>query len=129
MKDQIISFETAVLAKEKGFNIECEKYYNTTTKECWTNNWLDGEFPHVDAAYAPTQSLLQKWLRGKHDIFVRVDTININKYYHFINITNYNGNKDGLIKYCSKENNYGFNKYENALEEGLKIALRLLPNE
>jgi Mg2+/Co2+ transporter CorB len=48
MTDQLISFETAKLAKEKGFNI---KHY-------WYND------------IRPTQSLLQKWLREKHGIHI-----------------------------------------------------------
>lgn len=43
MREEIITFETAKLAKEKGFNI-----------------------PSLD--YATTQSLLQKWLREEHNI-------------------------------------------------------------
>ena len=41
MKDQLVKFETAKLAKEKGF-----------------------EGPHL--VLLPTQSLLQRWIREKH---------------------------------------------------------------
>ncbi len=47
MKEQLISFETALLAEKKGFD-------KRVTKIAMKNH--------------TTQSLLQKWLREKHDI-------------------------------------------------------------
>ena len=80
MSETLISFETAKLAKEKGF----KEYYNRIyvldeqkendrigkvhyrTETYFSNsNHLNKEF-----VTAPTQSLLQKWLREKHNIIV-----------------------------------------------------------
>ena len=72
MEEQLISFETAKLAKEKGFDWICRVFY-----EDWDNNELhepispsDFNNEHVweKTISAPTQSLLQKWLREVHDI-------------------------------------------------------------
>ena len=74
MKEQIISFKTAVLAKQKGFDIPVQKFYlhkgirseNVNPDEVKTHlnnakysNWNN----RATRTSAPTQSLLQKWLR------------------------------------------------------------------
>ena len=91
MKEQLISFDTAKLAKEGGFNIPCFYYYEdnnlkepylengsstdvdfrvdlTDLLENMNNKHLSGDF-----VSAPTQSLLQKWLREVRNIHIRVD--------------------------------------------------------
>lgn len=87
MQEYLISFETAKLAKEKGFNIEVKTYFdfkkfgikpveffgklnaNDLTK------WDDDLRQNTSANYisAPTQSLLQKWLREKHKIILIIN--------------------------------------------------------
>ncbi len=67
-----IPFVTAKLAKEKGFNLECDRYYNSQG-ELWTYNWgweLDG-LPYKDC-FAPTLSELQSWLMIEHNIICYV---------------------------------------------------------
>ena len=85
MQEQLISFETAKLAKEKGFDIPQNKMYSFGCKmfsnipeitfhdgnkyECFYEpyNWNDGiGFGSTKYYSAPTQSLLQKWLRDVH---------------------------------------------------------------
>lgn len=82
MKEQLVSFETAVLAKEKGFDEHCN-HYMEDTKEPYTNtdgsvyNNKDLDCPYFKEGVgavcaAPTQSLLQKWLWEKHNLYVCV---------------------------------------------------------
>ncbi len=80
MKEKLVTFETAKLAKEKGFNIPSRYYYNQK------HNKIDYDLHEaqvVDGTYvnsfvnlldypAPTQSLLQKWLRERHRIDVTI---------------------------------------------------------
>lgn len=61
MEDTLITFETAELAKEKGFNIPCKHLYDIKTGE-YSDGYIFG-----DVILAPTQSLLQKWLRDKYN--------------------------------------------------------------
>jgi hypothetical protein len=80
MEEQLIEFNTSRLAKEKGFYIPCENFYieylnddvdlfnyeeqrGSGFAELYRNN---KEFKFS----APTQSLLQKWLREVHNIDV-----------------------------------------------------------
>ena len=89
MEDTLISFETAKLAKKKGFDIPQNKMYSFGSEmfssileikfhdgnkhECSIEpyNW-NGKIGVTSTKYysAPTQSLLQKWLREKHNIDV-----------------------------------------------------------
>jgi len=59
--ERLISFETAKLAKEKGFDPENKLYSIVDIK-------INGVFP--------TQALVQKWLREKFNLVVEVEGIN-----------------------------------------------------
>ena len=124
MNEQLISFETAKLAKEKGFG----------GKELTTLNWYfrggvlgnipcnnKADFCKEDEFSAPTQSLLQKWLREKHHLIIIV------AYQYEYDSTSYS-------YWIYKENNSlpinqwvnDLNTYEEALEMGLQEALKLI---
>jgi hypothetical protein len=71
---------------------------------------------------APTQSLLQKWLREVHNIDVWVNKIgstNEKKYYFNVMVNNKFVN-------TTNSNSKTFLKYEEALEVGLQEALKLI---
>ena len=123
MEEQLITFETAKLAKEKGFDKKVGKYWcNYYTGEPlnkWkllpidklTLNWM--EYP------APTQSLLQKWLREEHNIVVLV----------FLHNTRYGC----TIKNLKEKEQVRFVSencliYEKTLEEGLLEGLKFIIN-
>lgn len=123
MKEELVSFETAKLLKEKGFDeVWCNHIYcigyNTIPEdngllECdWRNN-VKGQF-HL--ALAPTQSLAQKWLREKHNIDIIITSAILGYGYLIYN------------RYPPKNiaNNKVFQSYEDALEEGLKEGLNLI---
>lgn len=114
MKEQLISFETAKLAYEKGFRLSTNpfgyvtQFYNHNTGTL-LHYGRTGKTNLKKAYYAPTQSLLQKWLREKFNKLVLVDI--------------------GDTPYLSFEHNCSrdiFDTYEQALEEGLQAALKLI---
>jgi len=85
MKDKVIKLKTAKLAKEKGFSWKVEYYYDSYVGdiEGKTLSLIDDrdsfggrEFDNYNrnktypTCSAPTQSLLQKWLREKHNKFI-----------------------------------------------------------
>lgn len=135
LEEQLVSFETAKLAKAKGFNKLCFYYYNKIgeliePEENWSNtiveftvdltDLLDNYNNKYQENYsAPTQSLLQKWLREEYDIHIAVTPFILN-----------NKNRYYAILYYDDPENSGndedFNTYEEALEEGLQEALKLL---
>ena len=114
MKKELIKFETAKLAKEKGFIIYTDKFYaNDKSLRDSTNydkkiEWL---------ADAPTQSLLQRWLRVEHklDVIVSVVYTGDGKRYHCDLFTTYMSSLPSIFK-----------TYEEAFEEGLQEALKLI---
>ena len=127
MEEQLISFETAVLAKEKGFKIPTPVMYKGNERSYGHNNeWgidekrLDGKFPYRNQQWysIPTQSGLQKWLREKHNIhLIAYKNINIDGYdWCFITT-------DGITNINS------YKTYEEAYEIGLQEALKLIKND
>lgn len=133
MKEQLISFETAKLTKEKGFDISVRSFFlsknlheDVNTKGnynsyAWVTTWRNTSTD--DTISAPTQSLLQKWLREKHNVHVSVDNNNHrekNKWcfgLHRLPV--------GVIVLC-KRGDKTFSSYEEALEVGLQEALKLI---
>lgn len=142
MRDEIIKFETAVLAKEKGLQFGCKKSYceyhssyeydgDKTHPESYekgdvrldnfftVNNYknLDLSNEHFTIYEAPTQSLLQRWLREVHNIHTailpKILPSNEIKYYCF----------KGKMK---KDFEDLYDTYEEALETGLYEALELI---
>ena len=101
MEEQLISFETAKLAKEKGCDLEsctCGGY-----PEC------------ICYDKRISQSLLAKWLREKHNIhLIAYKNINIDGY-DWCYITT-----DGITNINS------YKTYEEAYEIGLYQALKLI---
>lgn len=127
MQETLITLETAKLAKEKGFNIpvrsmylEEKLYIDTNSKGNyndvkWVRTWRNS--PVDDTVSAPTQSLLQAWLRDVHNIEIAVQWFD-------------NCYIKAVAKKPFKANTYrveGIDTYEEALELALQEALTLIP--
>jgi hypothetical protein len=153
MEEQLITFETAKLAKEKGFKEKVLLYYSSlkhiqdhTENNGWgyfggcdfnNHKGYRGDkkkklFPYYSA---PTQSLLQKWLREEHKIEVQPRLItslsaslmrSIGKKvenYNWSIITGINNEEKMFEDFNSKTS---YIRYEDALEAGLQEALKLI---
>ncbi len=121
MKEQLISFKLAKLAKEKGFILDDELDQYRYNKEGILIQWNE-----LDSINAPTQSLLQKWIREIHNIFISTDVFNqnfTNKLFYCYNIRILN--KDGKVVIFKFSAN-SYNSYEKVLEEALEEALKLI---
>lgn len=136
MKEQLITFDTAKLAKEKGFDIHNYPFYYFYKGDKESNyiainpkdiiSFLTSE----EGLLRPTQSLLQKWLREIHNIDVEPYLILCKhnnkeipqhpeeKEYDYMLIVS------GISQYIGTiQNNLS---YEQALEKGLQEALKLI---
>lgn len=136
MNEQLISFETAKLAQEKGFNQLCVDFINTDNEVDSLIKYIGDTLEEkLETAknlfkyYKPTQSSLQKWLREEHNINVLVDYDNYSKigytfkigYGEYPNdIEDHSNGKFGLSPFIT---------YEKALEVGLQEALKLIKYE
>lgn len=144
MEEQIVSFETAKLAKEKKFNWKCrgkihcshEHFVKKNVIPSNVNTYHKNMFAPIEnhnrtfqdgtQTYTslPTQSLLQKWLREVHNIHIIV-FLNSEKQYFSDVYQNFqlpvdSGELDSLLSgrvYIS---------YEDALEAALQEALNLI---
>ena len=125
MEDQLVSYRIAKLAKDKGFKEWCDFAYRSTDNEeqlMAKSTWRNGEIhdSHKGFCTAPTQSLLQKWLREvkNYVVIVTYDHSNPEKPYSV------NGGQTAPCIIDIAE--HDFNSYEDALEEGLLQALELV---
>lgn len=142
MEDQLVTLETAKLAKEVGFDEPCNYYYIHQFNNTFTN--LHGDLRSCDAEdedgdvigtytrrnskgqphiiIAPTQSLLQKWLRKVY-----------NSYVYVIPFVDHQADVGDPIEF--KVICYGefvsalYSEWEEALEEGLKRKLKLIKQQ
>lgn len=146
MSDGIISFDTAVLSKEKNFDLNTPVYYNSykEIRDDYIGIPNNKDIPFVISGYytAPTQSVLQKWLRDEERlIFVSVERCCIGsdewEFGYFIEYLPKENHEDkrrsGSFKEIkSFQDNYphsysgAWHTYEEALEKGLQKALTLI---
>lgn len=125
MQEQIISFKTAELAREKGFRNSGKmmgyvtKFYRPSTQTLLSYG-RTGRSKISDLIYAPTQDLLQKWLREVHNIHITIFSKSQESWMYRIT-------KKGQ---SLEEGLYGedFYLYDEAREEALFQSLKLLPN-
>lgn len=134
MKDQLINFETAKLAKEKGFNEWCMNFYRDNGTLVGSYGISSGVMMPCkqhgfNRQLAPTQSLIQKWLRENHKISCLV--------YCRIRYEQERNKDDIIYSFHLFNQIYGVNyestweiefydTYEEALEKGLQEGLKLI---
>ena len=131
IEEQFVSFETAKLLKEAGFDVPCRGIYrayrmgnsvfreydrkNTKDDLCW--NTKDGfQYEYL----APTQALAARWLREVHRIFIQltptldgwlIDLFDLKKHQYI---------------WCNQDTDS--DSYETAFEAGLQEAVKLINN-
>lgn len=118
--EEICTYEICKLAKEKGFDVQTFDWYD------YTGNYHKGFIPHelhecsrYKEYYAPSQSLLQRWLREDKGIMIEI-TIWLQS----------DGSWRYRYKIQTKEDDIrtwnDYPTYELALEDALKYALENL---
>ena len=132
MKENIVTFQVAKLAKEKGFGEKVYREYDKSGYLRCTSKSADVVLGPYDELLksteypAPTQSLLQRWLREVHKINIFISSKTIENKTIFIPHgrtipdTIKNNLIVDIIQYCTN------NTYEEALEIGLYQALSLI---
>ena len=98
IEEQFVSFDTAKLLKEAGFESECGFIVDDDGRKL----------------YRPTQALAARWLRETHNIDVMVDVYNRDYY-----VCHVYKNKHLMII-----RNIVTSSFEKALEEGLCEAIK-----
>ena len=130
--EDYVSFETAKLLKEKGFNEKCGPYYelsgiliNCVIIEAKHN--IDG-----DKFSAPTLQMAMKWLREEHNLFIEFQCYGANCYenahfeYSYVIKEYVAYNHEKTVGLEHKHSKSMFNSYESACEAAIKYCLENL---
>ena len=121
IEESYVSFETARLLKEAGFDIPCNSNY-MGNKFGW-NELQRANFNASETTYSrPTQALAARWLREVHHYAVCVwYSAEHEKWFHA------HGDLDNMMfdeEYSISD--FIYDSYEQALEAGLQFALGLI---
>lgn len=130
INEDYVSFETAKLLKEKGFNVECLMSY--VDKDLM--NVYDSDFPSEyelvncdsEVVDAPTLQMAMKWLREVHKVIPIILTGENSQdsfYYWFRIDTIKEGKWEDAIY---REDEKAFPTYEQACEAAIKYCLKNL---
>lgn len=126
--EDYVSFETAKLLKEKGFDEPCECLYDTENNDvAIVNGWMDTSNSELEekefASYsAPTLQMATKWLREVHQIFIRPNTSFLYPIRYYCEIFCYGDN----LKTQQDITTENFESPEEACESAIKYCLENL---
>ena len=131
IQEEYVSFETAKLLKEKGFNEECFALYNPDGVLIQSGIRLNNiQVGRVKGSYsAPTQQMAMKWLREIHGIHIQaycpvfdMDADILGVKYNIV-ISNL---KNRCIAFDTDIDDNEYDSYEEAVESGIKYCLEKL---
>ena len=131
IEEAYVSFETAKLLKEKGFDEKCLCYYedNTSCNEGINfSNWFGNKYSNSEIGRrfaVPTQQMTMRWFREVHNIGIFPST-----YTHISNgktVHSYGTAIINLKTYELMTDSYLSNDtYEGAVEDAIKYCLENL---
>lgn len=132
IQEDYVSFETAKLLEEKGFDEYCPKSYFKMDKTLTESGY--SEWERVNEIKAPTQSLVMKWLREVHNLHIMVNCIGKVNYDPIVQ--RFDGKDfeiEGVEVGTTRRINgkwenvrRGFKTYEEAVEAAIKYCLENL---
>ena len=135
IEESCVSFDTAKLLKEAGFDIPCRGIYvtdrtgyyefreydnkQTTDDLCWdTEDGFQYEY------LAPTQALADKWLREVYNVAIySLYDDDMEQWFYFVDVFTNNSVINGF--WSGSE----YDDYESAFEGGLQEAIKLIKKQ
>ena len=124
--EDYVSFETAKLLKEKGFDAVCTMIYTADGELLYTDvkhhnmyAVTNKQLKYYTDIIAPSQAMAMKWLREVHNLYIDI-RININNSLYFFKI--YSVGISGARAFTE----YRIESYEEACEVGIKYCLENL---
>ena len=132
IEESYVSFGTARMLKEAGFDVPTRKYYEVDDDGEATRLVDHGTYDHNRFGYknysCPTQALAARWLREVHDTFVKMERVGsfdgkeFRFYWSFSIIS--------VSTACLKSISGGrYDSYEEALEVGIAKCLEQIIEE
>jgi len=132
IKEDYVSFETAKLLKEKGFDWECEYFYDWYEDDdeyiiCSIGGSCNKE-DYPSEYSMPTLQMTCKWLREVHKIYIDIDIRIILEQWAGYNVTIYKTNIDNCLlgKFISLKGLKDNTSYEEACEVAIKYCIENL---
>lgn len=123
MTEELVTLETAKLLKEKGFNEYCKNVIdidNILRETLYrTNDNLPKQYFSL-----PTQSLAQKWLRETKNLHIIIYNSACGYGYEISKADN--GTHIASSTYKGPNDGGNWNTYEEALDNGIQEALKLI---
>lgn len=126
--EDYVSFGTAKLLKEKGFDECCGCFYDTENDDVSiVNGWMDISNSELEGKEfvrysAPTLQMAMKWLREVYNYNIEIDTIG-QKSRNTLSWGSVIYNLENGIEYYREET---FKSYEEACEAAIKYCLENL---
>lgn len=128
MREELVTFPTAQLAKEKGFDLSTKNWFDTNVYNYEKQKpleWESSTYKKFNAMGSnkvsrPSQSLLQRWLREVHNIYVEPFVITDRKEITFTCSVSKGTRLIDAVQIGE------FNTYEEALEVALQKALKMV---
>ncbi|MFA5395487.1 MAG: hypothetical protein WC346_05640 [Methanogenium sp.] len=127
MKEQIVLFQTAKLAKESGFDIIPRYGNNASLYDKYGNHSYYSNYGFMNSGLndkyisAPTQALLQKWIREEHNIEFVIKPFHDSSIHKTTYVADPIHIPTGRTSRIARQDSY-----EEALEKGLQEALNLI---
>lgn len=135
--EDYVLFETAKCLKEKGFDVPVKNYYSLYTEDAKYNlqkkygakkNWNSFAL----AVSRPSQSLVMKWLREVHHLFIGVEPRLSFTDYYWITANIYRVRKKNSLYHAEPVDDYSCvaccdgDSFEEACEAGIKYCIENL---
>ena len=134
--EDYVSFETAMLLKEKGFDCPCKVWYSEYTSQFFRGEkYTSIEFDDHNRfnenykflCYAPTLQRAMKWLRKEHGLHCHSDyDIVLGWYCQITSLTETVEYDYEEMKHYHPDKDNGFSSPEEACEEAIKYCLENL---
>ena len=127
--EDYVSFETAKLLKEKGFDEPCECFYDTENNDTSiVNGWMiisnsELEKREIICYSAPTLQMAMKWLKEVHSLYIDIVT---SFSQDDICYTFSCSNTMDLIQGTKETSYHEYQTYEDACEAAIKYCLENL---
>ena len=131
IEESYVSFDTAKMLKEAGFDVPCRSYYELEDGEIVRKDCIrpyDHNCFEDTVCSRPTQALAARWLREVHDTFVKMERVGSfdGKEFRFY----WSYSLISVSTACLKSISGGrYDSYEEALEVGITKCLEQIIEE
>lgn len=123
MTEELVTLETAKMLRKKGFNEYCKNVIDINNIPRETLYRINDDLPK-QCFSQPTQSIVQKWLREVKNLHIEIYRNACGYGYIIVKANNGTWMEDDDAKGPNVGGNW--DTYEEALEEGLQEALKLI---